>query len=515
MGTATLHRGGRVYTPARPDATAFVVDGETIAWIGTDSDATRHADGVDADIDLAGALVTPAFVDAHVHATSTGIALGGLDLTGTTSLAEALDRVERHARATRGRVVLGHGWDETRWPERRPPTAAELDRASYGGVVYISRVDVHSAVVSSALLAAAPEIRTAAGFAGTGLVNREAHHVARRIAREALSPAERRAAQRTTRTQAAAVGIGCFHELAGPDVSSAEDLGGLLALTGEEPGPDVIGYWGELLAVDTTRKLGAAGAAGDLFADGAIGSRTAALSMPYADAETTGARYLTSEQVRDHVVACTDAGIQAGFHVIGDAAVHAVVDGFTAAADLIGAERVAVARHRLEHVEMIGPGQVAELARLGVVASVQPAFDALWGGHDGMYAVRLGRERAAGMNPFASMAAAGVPLAFGSDSPVTRLEPWAAVRAAAFHHVPEQRMAVDAAFAAHTTGGWRAARHDDAGVLTRGAAATFAIWETGRLDAHGLPDLSPGRQLPMCRRTVVRGQLVWGEEDGG
>jgi len=509
----SLYRRGRLHTSERPDATALVVDRGTIAWIGDESGAARHADGVDATVDLGGALVTPAFVDAHVHATSTGLALRGLDLTGAASLTDALTRVERHARAKRGGVVLGHGWDETGWPERRPPTAAELDRASYGGVVYVSRVDVHSAVVSSALLAAAPEIRAADGFAGAGLVSRDAHHVARRVAREALSPADRRAAQRATRARAAAVGIGCFHELAGPDISSAADLAALLALA-DEPGPDVIGYWGELLAVDTARRLGVAGAAGDLFADGAVGSRTAALSRPYADAETAGARYLTSEQVRDHVVACTDAGLQAGFHVIGDAAVRAVVDGFTAAAERVGAERMVAARHRLEHVEMVDAGQVAELARLGVVASVQPAFDALWGGHEGMYAARLGPQRALAMNPFASMAAAGVPLAFGSDSPVTRLEPWAAVRAAAFHHVPEQRMPAPAAFAAHTIGGWRAARHDDAGVLAPGAAATFAVWAAGPLDDHGLPDLSPDRPLPACQRTVVRGRQIWAEEDG-
>jgi predicted amidohydrolase YtcJ len=196
--TATLFRRGRVRTPERAGATAFVVDGAAIAWIGGESAAGGHADAVDAVADLGGALVTPAFVDAHVHATSTGFALGRLDLTGARSLAEALDRVERHARARRGGVVLGHGWDETDWAERRPPTAAELDRAAYGGVVYLSRVDVRSAVVSSALLATAPEIRAAAGFMGDGLVNRDAHHVARRVAREALSPADRRA----TRAQA-------------------------------------------------------------------------------------------------------------------------------------------------------------------------------------------------------------------------------------------------------------------------------------------------------------------------
>jgi predicted amidohydrolase YtcJ len=158
---------------------------------------------------------------------------------------------------------------------------------------------------------------------------------------------------------------------------------------------------------------------------------------------------------------------------------------------------------------------------------VQPVFDALWGGTDGMYAQRLGVDRALTLNPFAAMAAAGVALALGSDSPVTPLGPWEAVRAAAFHHVPEQRLSVRAAFTAHTRGGWRAARRDDAGVLAPGAPATYAVWRAEdlvvqaadervsawstdpRSGVPGLPDLSPGIPAPACEATVVRGVPVF------
>ncbi|NEB82256.1 amidohydrolase family protein, partial [Streptomyces sp. SID14478] len=108
----------------------------------------------------------------------------------------------------------------------------------------------------------------------------------------------------------------------------------------------------------------------------------------------------------------------------GDAAVTAVVDGMRAAADKMGLARVRAARHRVEHAEMMTPESVAAFAELGLTASVQPAFDALWGGEDGMYADRLGAQRAGTLNPFASLLRAGVPLAFGSDSPVTPLDPW-------------------------------------------------------------------------------------------
>src|SRR5690606_26933141 len=128
-------------------------------------------------------------------------------------------------------------------------------------------------------------------------------------------------------------------------------------------------------------------------------------------------------EIRDHLVACARAGIQPGFHAIGDDAVAAVAAGLVRAAEILGGTvHLAAVTPRVEHAEMVGPEQIAALASVGAVASVQPVFDELWGG-DGLYARRLGADRAAGMNPFAALAAAGVPLALGSDAPVTPLDP--------------------------------------------------------------------------------------------
>jgi hypothetical protein len=509
--TSTLYRGGHVRSPDHPAATALLVRGGALAWIGTDGDAPVGTDAAEV-VDLDGALVTPAFVDSHIHATSTGLALTGLDLTGSVSLADALKQVEAAGRQSRGGVLLGHGWDETTWPEHRAPTRQELDRASYGGVVYLSRIDVHSAVVSSALLAAVPEVRAEEGYDDSGHLTRAAHHVARRVSRESITPAHRRRLQQATRTRAASLGIGLLHELSGPDIAGEDDLRAMLALAVEEPGPEVVGYWGELAelgGVTRARELGAAGAAGDLFADGSIGSHTAALREDYADAGHRGHGYLDAAGVRDHVVACTEAGLQAGFHAIGDGALVEVVAGFDEAAAKVGPDRLRAARHRVEHAEMLLPEHLPVLARLGVVASVQPAFDRLWGGEHGMYAERLGTERALTLNPYAAMRAAGVALALGSDSPVTPVDPWGTVRAAVAHHTPGFGLDPAAAFDAHSRGGWWAARRDADGVLTAGAPATFAVWDAAELDpSSGLPRLAADDPSPVCRRTVVRGTVV-------
>jgi predicted amidohydrolase YtcJ len=207
--TTTLYRNGRVRSPADPFATALLVDGGTVAWVG--SEAAADAMSATVTVDLQDGWLAPAFVDAHVHTTTTGLSLVGLDLASAPSLAALLDRVEQAARRSRGAIVLGTGWEEDGWPERRPPTAAELDRASYGGVVYLARTDCHSGVASSALLAAAPEAAALPGFEADGLVKEEAHSAVRKAAFAGLTSIQRREAQRAMRERAASLGIACLH----------------------------------------------------------------------------------------------------------------------------------------------------------------------------------------------------------------------------------------------------------------------------------------------------------------
>jgi hypothetical protein len=209
-------------------------------------------------------------------------------------------------------------------------------------------------------------------------------------------------------------------------------------------------------------------------------------------------RYRTDE-LAEHIVRCTRAGLQAGFHAIGDAAVDQVLDAVEQAGTQLGRST-----HRIEHAEYVR--DPSRLAASGLTASVQPGFDAAWGGPAGMYEARLGTPRAAELNRFAALAAAGVPLAFGSDAPVTPLGPWAAVCAAVHPHRPDTALDAEAAFAAHTRGGWCAAGRDG-GELIPGAAATFAVWDAPGTDA--LPDLTPGSPLPTCLGTVRAGTVIF------
>ncbi|MCM6775419.1 amidohydrolase [Nocardia sp. CDC159] len=522
--------GGRIYSSSSPDATAMAVTDGMVVWVG--ADRPGRALYPDAEIiELDGAFVAPGFVDPHVHVTGLGLQLIGMDLTRARSLAQCLELIRAYAAAHDDAVLTGQGWDETGWPERRPPTIAEIDAAvGPGRLAYLTRVDAHSAVVSTAMLAAVPQARDANGYTAGEPLRATAHHLVRQAMIERLDRAQRDRARRAALDHAAAHGVVAVHECAGPEISGRTDVAELLEF---EHGVQVRVYWGEAVrdadeARALVRELGVHGLAGDLFVDGSLGSHTAWLREPYADRDTTGVRYLDADAIAAHVRACTDAGVQAGFHAIGDGAIEAVVQGFSRVAAEVGAPALAARGHRIEHAELLDASQIAALAEYGVIASVQPGFDAAWGGSDGMYAQRLGARRAAALNPFAAMAAAGVALAIGSDAPVTALSPWEAVRAAANHRTPGHRISPRAAFAAATRGAWRAGgiRDGVAGTLVPGAPASYAVWDATELvvaaaadsvqrwstdprsRVPGLPRLDPGAPVPTCLRTVHNGTVI-------
>ena len=527
---AVLYRNGSVYSAADPFATAMLVDGDTVAWVGSEQAATSIADSSMEVIDLRGALVAPGFVDSHMHLTETGIALDSLQLGGISSARELLDAV---AAAPGDGPVLGHGWDETTWADAALPTAEELERASAGRPVYLSRVDVHSALVSASLARSAG-LQDQDGFDGGPRVRRAAHTAARQAARR-LPEADLRRHQGRALSAAAANGYVAVAEMGAPHIGGADDLRLAAAWNSTGPGapsvPEVLAYWGELVSSEDHARsvldgfgFRLRGLAGDLNIDGSVGSRTAALRSGYSDApEERGSLYLSVDEATAHLAACSLLGIPGGFHVIGDAGLDAALSALDLAAAQVGEQRVRAAGHRFEHVEMVDAAAVEKLSRYSVTVSAQPAFDAAWGGAGGLYQQRLG-ERSAGMNPFATLYAAGVPVCFGSDSPVTPLRPWSSVRACLEHHNPGERISARAAFLGHTRAGWRAARYHNpmAGQLVPGAPASFAVWEVeelmvqvadGRVQSWStdprartplLPALDTGND-PVCLQTVRDG----------
>ncbi|ACZ30796.1 Amidohydrolase 3 [Xylanimonas cellulosilytica DSM 15894] len=530
--TSTLYRNGLVHSSADPFAEALLVDDGVVAWIGAEDTAAGLAARADRVIDLDGALVAPGFVDAHVHTLETGLALESVDLSpaGARTRAAALDAVAAGARRLDAadpdgdEVLLAFGWDETAWPERTPLTREDLDAAAGGRPVYAAHADMHHAVVSTALAASAGLDRLP-GWSAAGLVIGEALRVARDVAQE-LPPARRVRAYRVALQRAAELGIVSVHEMSAAHTDTREGLRELVALSEQEPLPQVVAYRGELVeSPDDVRELLAqlpflAGIGGDVNVDGSIAARTAALRQPYTDHRPLpgsaltgdhgdGLAYLSAEEIGAHLAACSAVGVQGGFHVVGDRAMDLLVLGLEIAASEDrgghGPGPLRAARHRVEHALFVDASALASLLLYGVSLSIQPAWASTWGGVDGLWAQRLGVARAGNMSPFADLAGAGIPLAFGSDAPVTALDPWQAIRAAVSHEDAEQRLSGRAAFRAHTRGGWRLAGLDGtgAGELTVGAPAHLAVW---RADSYGV--LSSGRGLTSWSAEARAGQPV-------
>lgn len=535
--TSLVLRGGIIHSPSDPFAEAMVVEDGVVTWIGADDTADGFAARADRVVDLDGALVAPGFVDAHVHVVEEALARAGVDLSAVGSRAAALEAVAERSRTHQASdgPLLTHGWDESLWDDARRPTAQELDALTGGAPVYASRADVHCAVVSTRLAEAAG-LHGLPGWHADGFVTGEAHVAARELARTLTPEARDRLVQAGLR-DAAAHGVVSVHENSAPGIDTRAGLASLIALTASDDSglPLVVGYRGELCrTADEAREIaaqvpGLRGLAGDLNVDGSIGARTAALRAPYADApDHAGTLSLDADQVRDHVLAVTEAGLQAGFHVIGDLAMDTALAGLTAAA---ATARSAMRKigHRLEHALLLDDEALQALVPLGVGLSLQPGFDAAWGGPGGLYATRLGHARATSMNRLASIASAGIPTAFGSDAPVTPLRPWAAVRAAVFHHTAEQRISARAAFRASTRGGWRLAGldHTGAGEIRVGAPAHLAVWRSEQVgvqsEAAGLsswstdarsgtpllPDLTDPASAPTCLMTLRAGRPIY------
>jgi predicted amidohydrolase YtcJ len=547
--TSTLYRGGVL--PAAPaptfsdrtadgvSPTALLVADGVVAWLGGEDEADGLVDAADEVVHLEGALVTPGFVDAHAELLGTALRLDGVELGDATGATDVLARVRAAVQGPAGRLLSAEGAPLTGWggdwggdwstgqDERRAPTRAELDAAAGGAPVLLAAADPGVAVVSTSF-AQVLGLPGLSGWREDGLVTGAAHAAALAALREATG-ARRDRLDRLALDALARAGVVAVHEHSAPGSDSRAGLAGLLRRTADPASglPRVVGYRAELCeTVDDAREVAAAvpglTGIGSLAVDGLLGDRTAALRRPYTDspagwAYPAGRLELDAGQIGNHVAAVTRAGLQAEFRVVGDRAMDEVLLGLRVAADVEGLDAVRARGHRLELASMLDAPALATLVLLGTTVVLQPAADADWGmggecgeggaaGAGGWSAARLGPGRAASLHPVADLVAAGVPVAFGSGSPATPVDPWAGVAAAVRNPTPDQRIGMTAALAAHARGGWLAAGLGAAGdgLLRVGAPAHLAVWRT----AGGLPSSGPDEAAPVCLRTVRAGVVL-------
>ena len=516
---------GRIHTldPARPLAEAVLVSGGKIACVGTEAACAARAAG--GALRIRGGSAVPGLVDAHGHVQALGRARREAGCAGATSADACAARAAERARvAPPGSWIRGRGWDQNRWPGAAFPDEATLTRAVPDHPAVLWRVDGHAVWVNARALAAAgigpgtPDppggriLRDPGGRPTGVLVDAAQELVLSRI--PPPTPAEIEDELLAALRELASVGLTEVHDAGVPP--SALDVYRRLAEADRLPIRVYAMIDGEVQLPALERELarwkgrGEAGRltvrAVKLYADGALGSRGAALLEDYADDPGNRGLLLSPPEVlRASVKAVVAAGFQPAVHAIGDRAVAEVLSAFEATGD---PRRL---RPRIEHLQIIRPRDVARLAASGAVASMQPTHatsDGPW------VAARLGAgtERYRGAYAWRTVLRAGVPLAFGSDFPVEEPDPRAGLVAAEERtpaggppFTPEERITRAEALAAFTKGAAFASFEDGRrGTIREGMDADLTVF-AGDVLGCSAAEL---RSLPVTH-TIVGGRIAW------
>jgi predicted amidohydrolase YtcJ len=502
--TSTCFSGGKIVTGTSAAADWVLADEGVITAVGQGDQpaADRH-------VDLDGGVLTPAFRDGHVHLQVTGLFRSALDFRGCHRTGEIVARFAGRA-AEGGGILFGGNFEE---PLDTPISRWELDRAVGSRRAMLARADLHSCVVSSALL---EELDLSSGEGvdrgddgvPTGYLREAASSRAWKAFDSGLDIRAQRAAVSAGVDAAYSKGVAEAHEMFVVEWRGWDSAEAFLRNIGEHA-LNVPVY---LATEDVARvdEMGFSRIGGDFFLDGSFGSHTAWLCDPYqatppAGSPATGVSYRSDDDLFDFFYEAQVRGMQVGVHAIGDAAIEQAISTWERVADKVGAEEVRGRRHRIEHFECASDDHIARAAALGLAASVQPAFDRFWGGDGGLYSDRIGWDRASEMNRFKSMARAGMTLGGGSDSTVTPLDPFLQMVALRQHHLPDESFAADAALTAMTRGVAALAPHEgNRGAIAVGQRAEFALLDRDplRVDADELADTK-------VLGTWIAGQRVW------
>ena len=454
-------------------------------------------------VDCHGGEIVPGFHDCHLHLTGTGLLSGEHDLGPCPDVPAMLKRV---ARLSHGEEFIYAGnIDESSTLDHRLPSKDELDAAAGDKATMLSRIDGHSCVVNSAAFAylgidpSAQGVDRDANGVPNGVLRGPLSYAAhsefvRSLPRPALRRADRAAAQ-----AALAAGITTLHNVIEGD-ASYEELAEIYIDNAVLPVRVVSKSC--TTSVAKAKRLGGRIFGGDIFVDGSIGSRTAALGERYADDGGRGLLYLKREQLAELFDEAAEAGLSPGVHAIGDEAIEQAIAAWEAVLRRRGS--LGDLRPSIDHFEIARPDHIARAARIGLFLSMQPAFDHLWGGDKGMYEQRLGAGRAQGMNLFKTAKRSGCTVCGGSDSPVTKMSALLGIHSLVNHHLPEERLSLDEALRAYTCDAAKLSYAEErAGRLRPGMLADFAVLEK-RLEDVPKESIKNVRVLLTCVDGEIR-----------
>jgi predicted amidohydrolase YtcJ len=512
---------------------AIAVRGDRIQAVGKNVDIEKLKGPQTQVVDLGGHFVMPGFNDAHLHMADAGFQKLEVDLTGVKTLEEFRARVlAKVEKAKPGDWILGGGWDETMWPVRTLPGRWDLDEVSSGHPVFLDRVDGHLAVANTRALQLA-SITIASKDPQGGQIDRDANGQPTGILRDTARLAVGAVIPQPTHDKRRQAIEGALADLAAHGVTSAQDYstwedfqiyeeiekdGKLTARISEwlpfdlpveelktkrdsHPQSDLMLHTGMLKG----------------FMDGSLGGHTAALLEPYTDdPKNSGLPRYEAAKLNEMAKERVLAGFQLGFHAIGDKGIDMALDAFAEAEKAAREQKVKAAnggddfRLRIEHAQVTTPAQIARFKELKVIASMQPSHvltDMRWAQD------RLGPKRAATSYAWSAFLNKGVALAFGTDDPVEPVTPFRGLYAAVTRksedgkqeYFPEQKLTMDQAIAAYTTGSAFAEFEEkEKGKLVPGMLADFVVLDRDVTAASAEKVLAT-----KILRTVVGGRTVY------
>lgn len=521
----TLDKDGRV---VRFQAMLVTPDG-TVAKLLAAKD--KRPDKLDWRVDLKGRYLLPGMIDAHGHVMELGFRALELDLSDTKSLAEAQAKIRDYAAANPDKSwIIGGGWNQEAWGLGRFPTTADLDAAVGDRPVWLARADGHASWGNSAALKAAGVTAKTVAPAG-GRIEKGAGSTPAGVFVDAAQDLVARVVPRPLGKDRNAAFLKAQAILLGYGVTATADMGTSIDdwLTYRRIGDNgglrlrIMSYG---MGVDTTVQIGAVGPSpwlyGDrlklvgvkLYADGALGSRGAWLKAPYADAPgQSGAGFMSDTVMRNWMSRAAMDGYQVAVHAIGDRANAEALDAIEEMAQTYKGDR----RWRIEHAQIVDPADLPRFGKYGTIASMQPVHQT---SDRQMAEARLGIApgnggRLTGAYAWASMLRNGAKLAFGSDYPVERPDPWAGWAAAftrqdangqpfgGWH--PEEAVTREQAWWAYTGGAAYAGFAEDRiGRLAPGLKADFIV-----IDRDPLLASPTDLRATKVEETWIGGQKVW------
>jgi hypothetical protein len=524
--------GGAVYTldPAQPEAEAVAVRNGRFLAVGSRSEIERHIGPATRVLDATGLVIYPGFVDSHAHMEGLGSVLRLLNLVGTESVERIVDMVRGETRATRaGEWIQGRGWDQNDWKEQSFPTREPLDSAAPENPVWLKRIDGHAGWANSrALEEAGIDERTADPPGGrihrdastgrpTGVLVDKAMNLISKIIPK-TSRGTRKADLIRAVDACLAVGLTEVHD-AGVDAETidlyrelidegrfpfrvyamVEDSIEVIRQTAFGRGP-VLAYGDGRLTVRAVKA----------YADGALGSRGAALIDDYTDNTGNRGLLMIGEPALTLLARrCAAEGWQLCTHAIGDRANRVVLDAYAAA---LATHPDPDHRFRIEHAQVIDPEDIPRFAAMGVIAAMQPTHatsDMPWAPE------RLGQKRLAGAYAWRRLLAGGATIACGSDFPVESHNPVLGIYAAVTRQdlagnppggwLPEERMTREEALRGYTIDACRAAFQEAAkGTIAPGKVADLTVLDRDIMTCDAA-EIARAR----VRWTIVGGAVVY------